>query len=168
MAELAERHEITIRGHDGTIVFTADSTDGRLVIRQIPEGKKPKDVCSITLADPDELRAFFKGLRRIVASLEHGAEVADNAPAAAESWRAVGQRQIGQRHRDEDRDAVIAQAREKNAQAFAPWTKQEEQEVKRRFEQGETLQHIARAQKRSPRAIELRLQRLGLLPPAAP
>jgi hypothetical protein len=72
MAELAERHEITIRGHDGTIVFTADSTDGWLVIRQIPEGKKPKDVCSITLADPDELRAFFKGLRRIVASLEHG------------------------------------------------------------------------------------------------
>jgi DNA-binding NarL/FixJ family response regulator len=62
---------------------------------------------------------------------------------------------------------VIAQAREKNAQAFAPWTKQEEQEVKRRFEQGESLQHIARTQKRSPRAIELRLQRLGLLPPAS-
>jgi hypothetical protein len=38
MAELAERHEIQIRGHGGTIVFTADSEDGRLVIRQIPEG----------------------------------------------------------------------------------------------------------------------------------
>jgi hypothetical protein len=167
VAELAERHEITIRGHDGTIVFTADSADGRLVIRQIPAGRKSKDVCSITLADPNELRAFFKGLRRIVASLEPGAEVVDHAPAAAaESRRTVGQRQIGQRQRDEDRDAVIAQAREKNAQAFAPWTKQEEQEVKRRFEQGESLQHIARTQKRSPRAIELRLQRLGLLPPA--
>jgi hypothetical protein len=77
MAELAERHEITIRGHDGTIVFTADSADGRLVIRQIPERRKSKNICSITLADPNELRAFFKGLRRIVASLEHGAEVID-------------------------------------------------------------------------------------------
>jgi|RhiMetdeSRZDD1v2_1073273.scaffolds.fasta_scaffold945300_2 DNA-binding NarL/FixJ family response regulator len=168
MAELAERHEITIRGHDGTIVFTADSADGRLVIRQIPERRKSKNICSITLADPNELRAFFKGLRRIVASLEHGAEVIDNAPPAdAESRRTIGQRQIGQRQRDEDRDVIIAQAREKNAQAFAPWTKQEEQEVKRRFEQGESLQHIARTQKRSPRAIELRLQRLGLLPPAS-
>jgi hypothetical protein len=33
MTELAERHEITIRRHDGTIVFTADSADGRLVAR---------------------------------------------------------------------------------------------------------------------------------------
>jgi hypothetical protein len=62
MAELAERQEITIRGHDGTIVFTADSADGRLVIRQIPERRKSKNICSITLADPNELRAFFKGI----------------------------------------------------------------------------------------------------------
>jgi hypothetical protein len=124
MAELAERHEITIRGHDGTIVFTADSADGRLVIRQIPERRKSKNICSITLADPNELRAFFKGLRRIVASLEHGAEVIDNAPPAdTESRRTIGQRQIGQRQRDEDRDVIIAQAREKNAQAFAPLDK---------------------------------------------
>jgi hypothetical protein len=103
----------------------------------------------------------------IVASLEHGAEVIDAAPAAAaENRRTIGQRQVGQRERDEGRDVIIAQAREKNANAFAPWTKQEEQEVKRRFEQGESLQHIARTQKRSLRATELRLQRLGFLPPA--
>jgi hypothetical protein len=71
IAELSERHEIQIRGHSATIVFIANSEDGRLVIRRIPDGRRPKDVCSITLADPDELRAFFKGLRRIVASLEH-------------------------------------------------------------------------------------------------
>jgi hypothetical protein len=160
MAELAERHEVKVRGHDRTIVFTADSVDGRLVIRQVPDGKNSKDVCSITLADPDELRAFFKGLRRIVASLEHGADVVAET-AAPESRRAIGRRQD-----DEDRKAVIAQARDKNAHAFAQWTKKEEQEIRRRFEQGENPQQIARAHKRAPRAIELRLQRLGLLSPA--
>jgi hypothetical protein len=46
IAELTERHEIQIRGHGATIVFTADSEDGRLVIRRVPDGKRPKDVCS--------------------------------------------------------------------------------------------------------------------------
>jgi hypothetical protein len=54
---------------DHTIVFLADSKDGRLVIRQQPDDKKPKDVCAITLSDPDELRTYFKGLRRILSSL---------------------------------------------------------------------------------------------------
>jgi hypothetical protein len=144
MAEFAERHEIQVRGHDGTIVFTADSRDGRLVIRQIPDGRKSKDVCSITLADPDELRAFFKGLRKIIASLGHGPDlVAENEPATAASRRAIGQRQIGQHQigqpqHDDDREAMVAQAREKNAQAFAPWTKQEEQEVNRRLNRERT------------------------------
>ena len=160
MAELSERHEIQIRGRDGIIVFIADSEDGRLVIRQIPVGRKSKDVCSITLADPDELRSFFKGLRRIIASLEHGSDV------VAETSPADSRHAIGRRPRDEDREAVVAQARERNPHAFALWTKQEEQEVKRRFEQGEKVQHIAQAHQRSPRAIELRLQRLGLLPPS--
>jgi hypothetical protein len=44
MANLSERHEVRIRGRDHTIVFLADSADGRLVIRQEPEGKKAKDV----------------------------------------------------------------------------------------------------------------------------
>jgi hypothetical protein len=61
---------------------------------------------------------------RRISSLEHGAEVIDNAPPAdAESRRTIGQRQIGQRQRDEDRDVIIAQAQEKNAQAFAPLDK---------------------------------------------
>jgi hypothetical protein len=78
----------------------------------------------VVLADPDELRAFFKGLRRIIASLGHGADLlAENEPAAAASRRAIGQRQVGQHQigppqNDDDREAVVAQAREKNAQAF--------------------------------------------------
>ena len=115
MTELAERHEIKIRGRDGTIVFTADSEDGRLVIRQVPDGEGSGDACSITLGDPDELRAFFKGLRRIVASLDHETLViAENRHAGFERRGAIGKRQGS-----EVREAVIAQAREANAQAFA-------------------------------------------------
>ena len=66
--------------------------------------------------------------------------------------------------RKDERDAVVAQARQRNPLAFAPWTREEEQEVRRRYEAGENIQAIARAHKRSPRAIELRLQRLGVLP----
>ncbi len=56
MADLTERHEVRIRGRDHSIVFTAE--DGRLVIRQEPEGAKTKEVCALTLSDPDELRVF--------------------------------------------------------------------------------------------------------------
>ena len=86
-----------------------------------------------SLADPDELRAFFKGLRRIVASLGHG----DNVVAESEATARESRRAIGQRQDNEDREAVIAQAREKDAHAFAQWTTKEEQEIKRRVEQGE-------------------------------
>ena len=69
---------------------------------------------------------------------------------------------------DAKREAVIAQARQRNPQAFAPWTKEEEQQVRQRYERGETVPAIARAHSRSPRAIELRLQKLGVLPPEPP
>jgi hypothetical protein len=48
MADISERHEIRVRGRDHTIVFLADSVDGRLVIRQERDGKKPSDVCAIS------------------------------------------------------------------------------------------------------------------------
>ncbi|PYN02657.1 MAG: hypothetical protein DME02_25015, partial [Candidatus Rokuibacteriota bacterium] len=34
ITQLSERHEVRVRGQNGTIVFVADSQDGRLVIRQ--------------------------------------------------------------------------------------------------------------------------------------
>ena len=160
MAELSERHEVRLRGRDKTITFIADSDDGRLVIQQESEGKKPKDVCAITLSNPDELRGFFKGLRRIMASLGVSVDGEDPPPPKQGALRAP--------ERDDgtpEREALIADARQRNAQAFAPWTHEEEQDVRRLYEAGKTIEAIARTQKRSPRAIELRLQRLGLLPP---
>ena len=159
MAEIAERHEVRVRGRDRTIVFLADSDDGRLVIRQESGGKNPHEICGITLSDPDELRAFFTGLRKILTALGHAVESAEREiETAREQPRKVGGR------RDEQREAVVAQARERNAHAFAPWTTDEEQKVSRRYRAGETIQAIARDHRRSPRAIELRLQRMGVLP----
>jgi hypothetical protein len=158
MAKLSERHEVRVRGHDKSIVFLADSEGSRLVIRQEPDGGKAKEVCSITLSDPDELNGFFKGLRRILQSLHQG-------EAGEEPVDAVPARLAKPKQDEDEREAIIEQARQRNAQAFAPWTKDEEREIRRRHEAGESLQSIARAHKRSPRAIQLRLQRMGVLPP---
>jgi hypothetical protein len=165
MAEISERHEVRVRGRDGTIVFVADSHDGRLIIRQETEGQKGSEVCAITLSDPDELRGFFDGLRRVLSSLEE-------QPGPAATPEAAGGRPPGAprggpvpARSPDEREAVIAQARQRNPQAFAPWTKDEEQQVRQRYEGGETVSAIARAHRRSPRAIELRLQKLGVLPP---
>ena len=81
MANISERHEVRMRAPDSTIVFVADSVDGKLVIRQQHDAGDTRDVCAITLANPDELRAFFKGLRAIAASLGEQAQVSDDEPA---------------------------------------------------------------------------------------
>jgi hypothetical protein len=168
MAELSERHEVRLRGKGKTITFIADSDDGRLVIRQEDDGKKMKDVCAITLSDPDELRGFFKGLRRMMASLGVSVESAGSLPPKPKALAAAKHDDVAPRRDDTtpEREAIIAEARQRNAQAFAPWTKDEEQDVRRLYEAGKTIEAIARMHKRSPRAIELRLQRLGLLPPS--
>jgi hypothetical protein len=166
MAELSERHEVRLRGKDKTITFIADSDDGRLVIRQEDDGKKANDVCAITLSDPDELRGFFKGLRRMMASLGVSVEPGESLPPKPKAIPAPKRSDVVPRRNDTtpDREAIIAETRRRNAQAFAPWTDEEEQDVRRLYEAGKTIDAIARMQKRSPRAIELRLQRLGLLP----
>jgi hypothetical protein len=167
VAVLSERHEVRLRGRDHTIVFVADSGDGRLVIRQEPDGGGGGEVCAITLSDPEELRGFFEGLRRVLSSLP-GGEAASPAPVAAGGRGPATPRPVpasAATPADANRDQVIAQARQRNAQAFAPWTSEEEQQVRASYESGETLPAIARVHRRSPRAIELRLQRMGVLPP---
>ena len=41
----------------------------------------------------------------------------------------------------------------------------EEAEARRRYEAGERIENIAKALNRSPKAIEMRLERMGLKPP---
>jgi hypothetical protein len=159
MADLSERHEVRVRGPDHTIVFVADSDDGKLSIRQEQDGAGSKRVCAITLADPTELRAFFRGLRRMLEALGQDLEPEGQPPKAGAAVRKPT------RPDDEDREALIAQARERNPQAFAPWSREEEQEILRRYSGGASIASIAKARSRSPRAIELRLRRLGALQP---
>jgi hypothetical protein len=45
----------------------------------------------------------------------------------------------------DDRDALMAKARQRNTHAFAPWAKEEEQAMRRRYEAGESVEEIARA-----------------------
>jgi hypothetical protein len=98
--------------------------------------------------------------RRILASLGDDVRARESAVAAPQPGR------LGAGGRDAEAEAVVAQARTRNPQVFAPWTREEEQELRRRHAAGESLEAIARAHNRSPRAIELRLQRLGVLPRA--
>jgi hypothetical protein len=118
-----ERHEIVVETDESTFVFAADSCDGRVVIQQRrKQGSRAKEeVCSLWLANPDELEAFFD-----------------------------------------------ARARGKNAKAFEPWTSSEEEDARRRYEAGESIDAIARAHNRSPKAIRMRLERLGAVPPSDP
>jgi len=132
--EISEHHEIRVRVSESTIVFLANSEDGRLTIRQERDGGRAREVCAITLADTEELRAFFKGLRRTLASLGHPV-------TSGEGGADVAQRKADEPHANDQREAVVAQARQRNPQAFAPWTRQEEQAVAQEHAVGLYLVH---------------------------
>jgi hypothetical protein len=112
MAELSERHEVRLRGKDKTITFIADSDDGRLVIRQEDDGRKAKDVCAITLSDPDELRGFFKGLRRIMASLGVSVDPEGSPQPKPKAIPAPKRNYVAPKRDDTtpEREAIIAEA----------------------------------------------------------
>jgi hypothetical protein len=165
VAKMSERHEVRVQGEGQTIVFIADSADGRLIIRQERDREDPTEVCSIALSNPDELRAFFTGLQRVIASLGHSIETPPASQRGAPPPQRAIQGERGKSRDPQEREALVAQARERNPQAFAPWTRDEEEEIRRRHASGESIQSIASARRRSPRAIELRLQRMGVLPP---
>ena len=95
----------------------------------------------MTISDPDELRAFFKGLRRILSSLGQEVDLDEPAVNPRKRPRAVTS------NREQNRDVVVAQARQRNPQAFAAWTKVEELEVRKRCEGGDSIQTIARDHK---------------------
>ncbi len=105
MADISERHEVRMRAPDSTIVFVADSVDGKLVIRQEHDAGESKDDCAITLANPDELRAYFKGLRAIAASLGEQAAVSNDDQPAEVNARTRTRAMVNDRF-NEDTDQV--------------------------------------------------------------
>jgi hypothetical protein len=173
MAKISETHEVRVDLDDGSYEFVAEPSDGRLVIRELGEGGE--EICAIRLSDPEELTAFFAGLRRIFASdpeLRGQAGLPPKREVRAQPLPAGGAPSKSEAkappedESEEDREAIIERARTKNPNAFKRWTRDEEAEVVRRFEAGDTLDAIARDHARSRRAIELRLEKLGKLDPS--
>jgi len=166
MGDITERHEVRVGSGDHVFIFIADSRDGRLVIKEEKVSPRDtRDVCSLTLANPEELRDFFEGLRRVLAATGHAAAAAPAAPPRrVDAPPRAGPGPIAGRAPSDDRDAVVTEARHRNPNAFQPWSAEEEREVKERFQRGETIEAIARAKSRSRRAIEMRLQKMGLVP----
>ena len=170
MAHLRERHEIVAETEDRTFVFLAEAEKGRLTIREVdPDGEE--EICAITLSEADELEGFFGGLRRVLeaAGLSRQVQPPHPAPPAEKSLSegpsSPGDSPAGPRDASpsEDREEMVENARRRNRRAFSPWTPDEEREVENRFRAGESLEAIARSRGRSRRAIEMRLEKLGVL-----
>ena len=65
-----------------------------------------------------------------------------------------------------EREVEREKRREKLPANFGkPWTESEDKELRQRFENGDELQSIARAQSRTISSCRLRLEKMGLLAP---
>lgn len=166
-SKISETHQVRVDLDSGSYEFVAEPSDGRLLIRE--RGDDGEEICAIRLSDPEELTAFFAGLRRIFGAPElrdqAGLPPRREARARALPESSDAGPKAPAVEDEEDRDAMIERARQRNPNAFKRWSKDEEAEVARRFEQGESLDSIARDHARSRRAIEARLEKLGKLDP---
>ncbi len=174
MAKLRERHEVVAEANGRTFVFLAEPDEGRLSIREV-DADGEEELCGLTLSDAEEIEGFFAGLHRVLttAGVSRGGflgKVLDEDLPALD----VGGSQEGDpdaepeppaRSGDGDRQRRVDAARRKNARAFTAWTADEEQEVWNRYRAGESLEALARSRGRSKRAIEMRLEKMGVLKP---
>ena len=103
-----------------------------MIIRVEADRKKGKDVCAITLANPEELHAFFKGLRRIVEALGHNIELME----AGSRTPSVKTRPT--EARGDERDALVLKA--KKCPGFYSLDEEEEQEIQWRLKAEKAFQ----------------------------
>jgi hypothetical protein len=162
--KIAEKHEIVVETDESVFTLTADSRDGRLLIQQRKKnGRSDRQVCALSLSNPGELADFFDGLRRLLSST--GITVSEEQPRSQKTRAALPAGTRGDQAGSDDRDEIVARARGKNPKAFAPWTPADEADLRRSYQAGERIEDIAKRHNRSPKAIEMRLQRMGLTPP---
>ena len=165
--EIREAREVRVRQGEVSFVFLADHATGRLVVRE--ESDEGDEVCAVTVGSRDELDAFLTGLRRVLGVGEggqggsSGREAADRGAEAVDAGRGRADASRTQ-ERDEsaDRDAAIERARERNPQAFKSWSPEEERRLADAYGRGVSIEQLARDHQRSPRAVDMRLQKLGL------
>ena len=96
-------------------------------------------------ATPDDILRAHPGLTR-----EDVQAAAGEALAALET--------------SEAREARVRRVRARHAHAFEPWTPTEDAQLAEEFRHGASVAALARAFRRSPGAIRLCLQRLGIDP----
>lgn len=176
MAEITERREVRVRGDEGAFVFAAEPEAGRLVIREERDGGDGEELCALTIADRAELSGFLQGLRRVL-----GVEDANAAPAEPIDQRGADGRGTAERralapgtaatssrgadaadrNEEEDRQAAIERARRRGqGNAFAAWSRDEEQRLLAAVDEGRGLDALAREHGRSRRALEVRLEKI--------
>lgn len=174
MPEIVERREVVVRDGERELAFIASPDDGELTI--LDRGDAGDDeVCAIRLGDREELTAFLEGLRRV---LLDGTDLGGRAPELLDGTPRDGGRGGGpssgggapsppprgssRRPQDgEDREERIERARQRHSNAFAAWTRDEEQRLLDAHRDGTSVADLARAHGRSQRAIEMRLEKLG-------
>lgn len=182
MPQISERREVRVRADAGTFVFAAEPEAGRLVIREERDEGAEEELCALTIADRDELSGFLQGLRRVL-----GVDEGEPRPSTAQGSSPVaGQRGLPREARstlpgssqqpapsekdgggrgehdgvDDRRDAMERARARGQGKAFAPWTRDEEQQLLEAVEAGRSLDELAPEHQRSRRALELRLERL--------
>lgn len=164
MGKLTERHEVVAEADGRTFVFLAEPDQGRLSIREVdPEGEQ--ELCGLTLSDQDEIESFFAGLHRVLQTAgvaRGGFPGLEEPPTPAKRLTDRPTRSDESRSQD-DRREVVERSRHKNVRAFSPWSPEEEREVETRYRAGDSLDAIARSRGRSRRAIEMRLQKMGVI-----
>jgi hypothetical protein len=174
MAEITERREVQVRSGDSTFVFVAEPDDGRLRIEERDADGAQTEVCAITIADTAELSGFLEGLARVlgiqqpagrgpVAQLLDAAD--DDAGRQVRQAASLGSGPAPAPPGDADdgdRDAIVERARQRNPQAFKSWSREEEQRVREAYERGTPISEIARDVQRSQRAVEMRLEKMGV------
>jgi hypothetical protein len=189
VVEITERREVRVRAEAGTFVFAAEPEAGRLVICEQRDDGDEKELCALTIADRHELSGFLQGLRRVLGVEEERTSPVATGPTArakgsgsrgieeepadsgtrsalpappGQDERHGGPGAPGGGHREEDdrRDAMERARARGQSKAFAPWSRDEEQQLLEAVEAGRDLDELARVHQRSRRALELRLERL--------
>ena len=162
--EISEAREVRVRQGETNFVFLADHSTGRLVVREEDDGD---EVCAITVGNRQELDAFLTGLRRVLGVDENRQSARGRSERTPDSGSAAPEQHEGDRPRRDlpgspDREAAIERARERNPQAFKSWSADEERRLAEAYEGGASIEQLARDHQRSPRAVDMRLQKLGL------
>ena len=110
-----------------------------------------------------EFRAASDAAPRLDAAAVAKQQQAFVAASAARPSRAPGSEPARPRMPWTPQGSALDAMRATHAKAYAPWTRDEDGDLKRRHQAGETVDAIAAAFGRKPGAIRSRLKKLGLV-----